>query len=95
MRRHAAGVTAPAPDAVAHPADELTDADLFHQLGRLYRTRLDTLRSGSAAALEDSQRRIRELEQAYLRRHPGREIADRRLRPSDDVPRRSPIPRLN
>lgn len=65
-----------------HPTDELTEERLLRELEQLYRTRLDTLRQGSPAALEHSDRRIRELEQAYLRRHPDREVSGRRLRPS-------------
>lgn len=64
-----------------HPTDELSEERLLRELEQLYRTRLDTLREGSAAALDHSDRRIRELEQAYLRRHPDREVSRRRLRP--------------
>lgn len=70
-------------EPVPHPTDELPDGTLLHELEQLYRTRLDTLRSGSDAALENSDRRIRELESAYLRRRPQREVSRRRLRPGD------------
>jgi hypothetical protein len=64
-----------------HPTDTLSEERLLRELEHLYRTRLDTLREGSAAALEHSDRRIHELETDYVRRHPDREVSDRRLRP--------------
>jgi hypothetical protein len=70
-------------EPVPHPTDELTDEDLLRELEQLYRTRLETLRRGSDAALENSDRRIVELESAYLRRRPGREVSARRLRPDE------------
>ena len=71
------------PEPARHPIDELDDDDLFRELEHLYRTRLDTLRGGSQSALDNSDRRIGELEGAYLRRHPEREVTPRRLRPDD------------
>lgn len=68
-------------EPVPHPTDELPDETLLHELEQLYRTRIDTLRRGSDAALENSDRRIEELERAYLRRRPHREVSPRRLRP--------------
>lgn len=64
-----------------HPTDGLPEDLLLHELEQLYRTRLDTLREGSASALDHSDRRIRELEDAYRRRQPDREVSGRRLRP--------------
>src|SRR3954447_17582550 len=66
-----------------HPTDELGDDDVLRELEQLYRTRLDTLRRGSDAALENSSERIAELEAAYLRRRPQREVSPRRLRPDE------------
>ena len=66
---------------VPHPTDELPDDAVLRELEQLYRTRIETLRRGSDAALENSDRRIAELESAYLRRRPEREISPRRLRP--------------
>ncbi len=70
----------PVPPA-PHPIDDLPDDGLLRELEQLYRTRLETLRRGADAALENSDRRIRELEGAYLRRRPGREVSARRVRP--------------
>src|SRR5690349_2810730 len=66
-----------------HPTEELGDDDVLRELEQLYRTRLDTLRRGSDAALEHSSERIAELEAAYLRRRPQREVSARRLRPDE------------
>jgi len=63
------------------PTEELSDEDLFRELGELYRTRLDTLRHGSAASLEHHDERMGQLEQEYLRRRPEREVDPARLRP--------------
>jgi hypothetical protein len=68
-------------DPSRHPTGELSEERLLRELEHLYRTRLDTLREGSAAALEHSDRRIRELETDYRRRHPDREVSARRVRP--------------
>jgi hypothetical protein len=53
--------------------------DLFRELGSLHRTRLQTLRHGPDAALENHLRRTAELETEYLARHPGREVDPARL----------------
>lgn len=68
-----------------HPTTELDEPTLLHELDHLYRTRLDTLRFGAQGAWESSDRRVAELEGEYLRRHPAREVSERRERP-DDVP---------
>lgn len=75
-------------EPVPHPTDELPDEDIVRELEQLYRTRLDTLRRGSGVALEHSDRRIAELEGAYLQRRPQREVSARRLRrdPSSLLP---------
>ena len=57
----------------------LADADLFRELSSLHRTRLETLRHGPDAALENHLRRTAELETEYLARHPGREVDPARL----------------
>lgn len=62
------------------PAPELADEDLFRELEQLHETRLNTLRHGSDDALENSTRRVNELEQEYLRRYPQREVDPDRLR---------------
>ena len=65
-----------------HPTQELTDEELFEHLGQLFETRLETLRHGSQDSLDNSDRRLRELEGEYLRRHPEREVSPERVRPS-------------
>jgi hypothetical protein len=57
----------------------LADDDLFRELGSLHRTRLQTLRHGPDAALENHLRRTAELETEYLARYPGREVDPARL----------------
>ena len=71
-----------------HPTSDLPLDDLLHELRHLYEARLDTLRHGSDAALENSDRRINELEHEYLQRHPAREVSLRRLRPEGSSARR-------
>lgn len=66
-----------------HPTRELPDHQVLSELEQLYRTRVDTLRRGSDAALDNSTRRISELEHEYLHRHPHREVSPRRLRPDE------------
>lgn len=62
-----------------HPG-QLTDSDLLRELASLHSTRHDTLRHGSAAALDHHNRRTAELEWEYLRRFPEREVDPGRLR---------------
>ena len=57
----------------------LADDDLFRELHSLHRTRLQTLRHGPDAALENHLRRTAELETEYLARYPGREVDPARL----------------
>ncbi|MEV6299746.1 DUF6158 family protein [Actinoplanes sp. NPDC051861] len=57
----------------------LADEDLFRELGSLYRTRLQTLRHGPDAALENHFKRTAELETEYMARYPGREVDPGRL----------------
>ncbi|GIF08622.1 DUF6158 family protein [Actinoplanes siamensis] len=57
----------------------LADDDLFRELSSLYRTRLETLRHGPDAALENHFRRTAELETEYMARFPGREVDPARL----------------
>jgi len=61
-------------------AADLTDDDLLREMSSLHRTRLDTLRHGSDAALANHLRRTAELETEYLTRYPGREVDPSRLR---------------
>jgi hypothetical protein len=70
------------------PLADLDDDTLLHELDQLFQTRVETLRHGSDAALENSDRRINELEREYLVRHPQREVSARRLRPDDSSLRR-------
>jgi len=57
----------------------LGDDDLFRELASLHRTRLDTLRHGPEAALDNHLRRTAELETEYMARYPGREVDANRL----------------
>jgi uncharacterized protein DUF6158 len=57
----------------------LGDDDLIRELASLHRTRLDTLRYGPDAALDNHLRRTAELETEYMARHPGREVNQSRL----------------
>jgi hypothetical protein len=57
----------------------LADDDLFRELHSLHRTRLETLRHGPDAALDNHLRRTAELETEYLARYPGREVDPARL----------------
>ena len=61
------------------PASELSDEDLFRELGSLHRTRLDTLRHAPDDALAVHLARTTELEGEYLLRRPLREIDPSRL----------------
>lgn len=80
MTERSEGIIAAADfDTGVDPA-ELTDDDLIREMASLHRTRLDTLRHGSDAALANHLRRTAELETEYLTRHPGREVDPGRLR---------------
>ena len=57
----------------------LSEDDLFRELASLYRTRLEALRHGPDAALENHFKRTAELETEYLARYPGREVDPGRL----------------
>ncbi|WBC00180.1 DUF6158 family protein [Solwaraspora sp. WMMA2080] len=59
---------------------ELADDELLREIGSLHRTRLDTLRHGTDAALANHLHRTADLETEYLTRHPGREVEAARLR---------------
>lgn len=59
---------------------ELAEEDLLRELRSLHRTRLDTLRHGAEAALDNHLRRTAELETEYLARFPQREVAPNRVR---------------
>lgn len=78
MRAQGADGAAVAFDTGIDPAG-LSDEDLFRELGSLYRTRLDTLRYGPDAALDNHLKRTAELETEYRARRPGREVDPSRL----------------
>jgi hypothetical protein len=82
----------PVDDVGIDPAD-LPDEDLLRELASLHRTRLDTLRHGSDAALDTHLRRTAALETEYLARTPGREVDPRRLREDDDEDQPAAAPR--
>jgi hypothetical protein len=71
-------------EPVGIDGSELTDEELLRELGSLYRTRMDTLRHASDAALGTHLARTTDLEAEYLRRWPEREVDPRRLRDGMD-----------
>ncbi|GAA4788350.1 hypothetical protein GCM10023200_23500 [Actinomycetospora chlora] len=58
----------------------LGEDPLLHELEHLHGTRNVTFRHGSDDALAAHDRRTRELEAEYLRRHPQREVDPARTR---------------
>lgn len=60
--------------------EQLSPEDLLNELRSLHDTRHATFRHGSDDALENHNRRMRELEDEYLRRFPDREVDPERLR---------------
>ena len=62
------------------PAAALNDDELLRELASVHRTRNETLRHGSAHALEHHTQRMDELEAEYLRRLPEREVDPERER---------------
>jgi hypothetical protein len=67
-------------DVEGVPSSELSDEDLFREMGALHRTRSETLRHGSAQAFERHTERMAELEAEYLIRYPEREVDPERER---------------
>ncbi|WP_424217231.1 DUF6158 family protein (plasmid) [Streptomyces sp. BI20] len=61
-------------------ARELDDATLLKELETIHRTRHATFLHGSDRALETHSRRLRELEEEYLSRHPDRAPSGTRTR---------------
>jgi hypothetical protein len=59
---------------------QLDEDSLLEELERVHDTRNATFRHGSDDALETHDRRTRELETEYLRRHPQREVDPARTR---------------
>lgn len=59
---------------------ELDEDALLEELERVHDTRHVTFRHGSDDALQAHDRRTRELEAEYLRRHPEREVDPARTR---------------
>jgi len=60
--------------------DGLDEETLLDELQHLHDTRHQTFRHGSDDALAAHDRRTRELEGEYLRRHPNREVDPARTR---------------
>jgi hypothetical protein len=58
----------------------LSEEELLRELASLHRTRHETFRHGSEAALTHHDRRTTELEREYIRRFPDREVDPRRVR---------------
>ena len=75
-------VAATEPQVGIDPSD-LSDEDLFREMGSLHRTRMHTLRHGPDAALANHLQRTAELETEYLTRYPGREVDPSRLTQDD------------
>lgn len=68
-------------DETTGPAvGDLSSDDLLREMAHLHRTRTDTLRHGSPAALLAHTNRQSALEHEYLRRFPEREVDPGRLR---------------
>jgi len=59
---------------------DLDEETLLDELEHLHDTRHATFRHGSDDALDAHDRRTRELETEYLRRHPNREVDPARTR---------------
>jgi CO/xanthine dehydrogenase Mo-binding subunit len=59
---------------------ELSEEDLIREMESLGQTRADTIQHGSWPALARHTTRMMELENEYLRRHPERDIDERRTR---------------
>ncbi|WP_439957748.1 DUF6158 family protein [Micromonospora echinofusca] len=74
------GVDVAEPEPMGIDPADLADEDLIREIHSLHRTRLDTLRHATDAALANHLRRTAELETEYLTRHPGREVDPGRLR---------------
>jgi hypothetical protein len=68
------------PDPHGVAAADLAEDDLLRELRQLHQTRHDTFLHGSGDALRTHTRRMAELEDEYLRRHPEREVDPDRLR---------------
>jgi Family of unknown function (DUF6158) len=58
----------------------LDEETLLDELQHVHGTRYETFRHGSDDALATHERRTRELEAEYLRRHPEREVDPARTR---------------
>ena len=59
---------------------ELAEEDLIRELKHIHKTRHETFLHGSGDALREHDRRLVELEEEYLRRHPEREVDPLRTR---------------
>ncbi len=70
-------MTSPSPGI---PADQLADDDLQREMRHLHETRHDAVLHASGDALATHTRRMRELEDEYVRRDPERDVDPDRLR---------------
>jgi hypothetical protein len=70
-------------------AFDLTEDDLMRELAQLHRTRHEAFLHASTQALQRHSERTVELELEYLRRHPERDIDERRLRDGEGTKRHS------
>jgi hypothetical protein len=66
-------------DAIGVPAERLSEEDLDRELAHLHETRHETFLHGPTAALQHHSERTAELELEYLRRHPERDVDERRI----------------
>lgn len=62
------------------PPGRLAEDDLLRELAQLHRTRHETFLHAPTQALQHHSERTVALEIEYLRRHPERDIDERRLR---------------
>jgi hypothetical protein len=80
LTRHTQNWEKVQPEELGIDPVELDEDELLQEMASLNRTRLETLRHGSDAALATHLRRTAELESEYLARYPKREIDPHRLR---------------
>jgi hypothetical protein len=73
-------MTRPHEEHAGRPAADLSDDDLLRELESVHRTRHETFLHASTEAVVTHTERTHELEDEYLRRHPGRDIDPDRLR---------------
>jgi hypothetical protein len=66
-------------EAEGVPPNLLSEDDLLRELAQLHRTRHETFLHAPTQALQHHSERTVALETEYLRRHPERDIDERRL----------------